>query len=60
MQTHELFDLTYPQKNIWITEEFFKGTSVNNICASATIFENMNEQLLKQAINNVVKQNDSF
>ncbi len=54
------YDLTSPQKSIWYTEEVFKGTTVNNICTTGIIYEKINEDLLKQAINNVVKQNDSF
>ena len=54
------YDLTNPQKSIWYTEEVFKGTTVNNICTSGIIYEKIDEKLLKKAINNVVKQNDSF
>lgn len=60
MQEKELFDLTNPQKTIWLTEQYFSNTAVNNICASGTIYEKIDETLLKKAINDVVKQNDSF
>ena len=56
----KLYDLTNPQKSIWYTEEVLKGTTVNNICTSGVIYEKVNEELLKKAINNVVKQHDSF
>lgn len=55
-----LYGLTNPQKNIWNTEQFYKGTSINNICASAVINETVDFNLLKKAINLVVKSNDSF
>ena len=56
----KLYDLTNPQKSIWYTEEVLKGTTVNNICTSGIIYENIDEDLLKKAIYNVVKQHDSF
>lgn len=60
MRNKELFELTNPQKSIWYTEQFYEGTTVNNICVSGTLYGKIDEELLKQAINNVVKQNDSF
>lgn len=60
MVNKELFELTNPQKSIWYTEQFYEGTTVNNICVSGTLYGKIDEDLLKQAINNVVKQNDSF
>ena len=60
MKNKELFELTNPQKSIWYTEQFYEGTTVNNICVSGTLYGNINEDLLKQAINNVIEQNDSF
>ena len=60
MRNKELFELTNPQKSIWYTEQFYEGTTVNNICVSGTLYGKIDEDLLKQAINNVVKQNDSF
>ena len=60
MKNKELFELTNPQKSIWYTEQFYEGTTVNNICVSGTLYGKINEDILKQAINNVVLQNDSF
>ena len=60
MGNKELFELTNPQKSIWYTEQFYEGTTVNNICVSGTLYGKIDEELLKHAINNVVKQNDSF
>lgn len=60
MENKELFELTNPQKSIWYTEQFYNGTTVNNICTSGTVYGKIDVNLLKQAINNVVKQNDSF
>ena len=60
MENKEFFELTNPQKSIWYTEQYYNGTTVNNICTSGTVYGKIDENLLKQAINNVVKQNDSF
>ena len=60
MKNKEFFELTNPQKSIWYTEQYYNDTTVNNICTSGTIYGKIDEDLLKQAINNVVKQNDSF
>ena len=60
MENKELFELTNPQKSIWLTEQYYNNTTINNISTSATIYEEINEELLKKAIKNVVKQNDSF
>ena len=56
----ELYDLTNPQKSIWVTEEFYKGTSIENIAGTANISEEVNFDKLKEAINIFVKTNDSF
>jgi len=54
----KLFDLTYPQKSILLTEQFFKNMPVNNICGTAIINEEINFDNLKKAINFVIKNND--
>lgn len=54
------YELTTPQKSIWNMEKFFEDTTINNICASITIFGELNEAVLKRAIYNIVSKNDSF
>ena len=56
----ELYDLTNPQKSIWVTEEFYKGTSIENIAGTAMLSQEVNFDKLKEAINIFVKTNDSF
>ena len=60
MNNKDVFELTNPQRNIWNMEEYFKDTTINNICTSVLLDEMINVKLLKQAINNIVKKNDSF
>lgn len=56
----KIFDLTYPQKSILLTEKFYKNTSVNNVCGTAIINEAVNFEVLQKAVNIVVKENDNF
>ena len=56
----KFYELTEPQKSIWNMEKFFEDTTINNICASVTILDELDEDALKEAIHHVVKKNDSF
>ena len=56
----KLVNLTYPQKAILLTENFYKNTAVNNICGTAIIDSVLDFDALNQAINTVVKENDVF
>ena len=56
----KIYDLTNPQKSIWYTEQFFKGSTLNNICGSMFVDEIVDFDLLKKAINQFVKDNDGF
>ena len=55
-----LYNLTYPQKSILLTEHFYKDTSINNICGTAIINADLDFNVLKKAINAVVRDNESF
>ena len=54
------FELTNPQKSIWVTEEFYKGTSIENIAGTTLIKDKVDFEKLKKAINMFVKNNDGF
>ncbi|MBR3003100.1 MAG: amino acid adenylation domain-containing protein [Clostridia bacterium] len=56
----DIYELTNPQKSIWLIEEYYKGTNINNVCGRANIEEKINFELLQQAINIVIKNNSSF
>lgn len=60
MQEQKYYDLTSPQKNIWLTEEYYKGSPINSICGTALINENVDFKLLKKAIEIVLEKNDIF
>ncbi len=55
-----VYDLTNPQKSIWVTEQYFSGSSINNICGTVLIDEVVNFEILEKAINIMVKQSDNF
>ena len=55
-----LYDLTYPQKSIWYTEQAFKDTPISNITGTVILKDKVDVRLLSQAINIFVKRNDSF
>ena len=54
------YPLTNPQNSIWLTEKFYTGTSVNNICGYVYISDSVNFTALKRAINELAKTNDSM
>ena len=56
----DVYELTSAQKNIWNTELFYNGSNINNICGIIKINEIINFNLLKQAINKVIRDNDNF
>ena len=56
----KMYNLTNPQKSIWNMENYFNGTTINNICTPAIIYEKIDIKKMKEAINNAVKENDSF
>ena len=60
MLEKNVYELTGPQKNIWNTELFFNDSNVNNVCASGILHEVINFELLKQTLNILVRENDSF
>lgn len=57
---NNVYDLTNPQKSIWLTEQFYKNTPMENITGCVTILEKLNLKALQKAINLFVEKNDSF
>ena len=55
-----MYSLTSPQKSIWQTGEFYKGTSIENISGRATILEKVDFKNFEKAINLFIEKNDSF
>ena len=56
----EVFSLTNAQKSIWNTELFFNGSNINNICGTINLFETLDFNILKKALDLIVEENDNF
>ena len=54
------YDLTAPQKAIWLMEQYYKNTNVNNVCGTFFSNEKLDFDLFKKAINIFLRNNDSF
>ena len=55
-----MFELTNPQKSIWMMEQFYNGTNINNICATLTVNMDVDMKKWNKAINIFVQNNKSF
>ena len=60
MEQNKMYELTAPQKSIWLTEQYFENTSINNICGSVIMKQDVDLNILNKAINVFVENNDSF
>ena len=60
MINKDVYDLTNPQKNIWNTEQYYKGSTINNIVGHLYIDKPIDCNLLQKAINQFIKDNDGF
>lgn len=56
----DYYNLTNPQKSIWLMEEYYKGTNINNICGTLTIKQDVDLDILSKSINIFIKNNNSF
>lgn len=56
----DVYELTNAQKSIWNTELFYNGSNINNICGTVNIFEPLNIDILKKAVNLIIAENDNF
>lgn len=57
---NKLFELTNPQKSIWLTEQYYKKTPINNLCGTVNISEKIDFEVLKNALNILIKNNSNF
>ena len=56
----KLYSLTSPQKSIWLTEQYYPNSNINNVCGVMSIFQAIDFDALKKAINLFVESNDIF
>ena len=53
-------NLTNSQKSIWVTEQYYKGSSINNICGTAIIEEKVDFEKLRKSVEIVCQKHDNF
>ena len=54
------YELTAPQKAIWLTEKYYENTNINNVCGTFYSTEKIDFDLLKKSLNIFLQNNDSF
>lgn len=60
MEKKDVYELTNPQKSIWLTEQYYKETNINTICGTIFFEENVDVNLLQETIKIFVKTNESM
>lgn len=56
----EKFDLTFPEKNIWLVENFYESKKINIISGSLVIKKDFNVSLAEKTVNEYVRLNDAM
>lgn len=60
MNKKDVYELTNPQKSIWLTEQYYKGTNINTICGTIFFKENVDVKLLQKTIKKYISLNDAM
>ena len=55
-----LYELTYPQKSIFLTDQFYGDEHISVISGYCIIKENIDYSMLNKAINKLVENNDAY
>ncbi len=56
----EMYELTDPQKNIYLREKYYDGTPINNISFTYYIHKELNIEICKKTINKIIEYNDGL
>lgn len=56
----EKFDLTFPEKNIWLVENFYESKKINIISGSLVIKKDFDINLAEKTVNEYVRLNDAM
>lgn len=54
------YNLTEPQKNIYLREEYYNGTSINNISFTYCINKDLDIDICKKVINKIIENNEGL
>lgn len=57
---NQKYDLTFPQKNIWLTDRFEQNSTINNILGMLTIKKDFDAEICREVINDVIRINDAM
>lgn len=60
MMSKSFFELSNPQNSIWVTEQFYNHTNMNNICGVFNFNSQIDIKTLKESIQMLVRQNDAL
>lgn len=60
MENIELYDLTIPQKSIYLTEQYASGTAINLISGDMVFEEKVDASLIEKALDIYIQTNDSI
>ncbi|MFC0212779.1 amino acid adenylation domain-containing protein, partial [Paenibacillus chartarius] len=55
-----LYPLTYAQRRIWYTVQMYPNSPIANLMATASFHTQINESLMQEAVNRVIRSNDAF
>lgn len=56
----KLYDLTFPQKNIWLVESFYDNSIINILAGSLVINSDFNIDIAEKTVNKFVELNDGM
>ena len=56
----KMYELSFPQKNILMREQFYNNTPINNISYAFYIQDNLNVDICKKVLNKIIKVNEGF
>lgn len=60
MKNEKVYKLTNPQRNILLTEQYYRATSINNVVGRIKFKEIMDIDLLKRTLEIIIEQNDAL
>ena len=60
MENVKLYDLTNPQKSIYLTEQYASGTSINLISGDMIFEESVDSSLIEKALDIYIQTNDAM
>lgn len=53
------YELTNPQKSIWLTEQYYQNTSIGNLCGYILIHHNIDMDIFNKTAQKIIEINDS-